>query len=101
MGLLTILSVQVQLTKIVLGILISGFSGLGQVDDDFFRILWNIVTQEIELAQPVAGKLVALYGSFFIPADSSFDSFPVLQEAASASGDNSSRNSRWETRSSS
>ena len=101
MGLLTILSVQVQLAKSVLSILISGFSGLGQVDDGFFHILWNIVTQKIELAQPVAGKLVALYGGVFVPANSFFDSFPGFQEAASAPGDNSSKNSRWETKSSS
>lgn len=82
MGLLTVLSVQMQLAKSVLGILVSDFSRLGQVDDGFFCILWNTVTQEIELTQPVAGKLAALCSGFFIPADSLFDSFSVLQEPA-------------------
>ena len=50
--------------------------------DGFFRILWNTITQEVELPQPVVSVLVALSGGLLIPLHRFGDSSLLLKQLA-------------------
>ena len=70
MGLLMILPVQVQLAERILGVPVSGFSGLGKVLYRFGSVPLYDFASEILLAQLVGGAVTPMVGGVLQPLDS-------------------------------
>ena len=69
-GLLTILSIQIQFAESVLGILVSGLSGLGEVLHRFVGVLSDDFAFELLFAQSVGRAIAPVVGGILQPLDS-------------------------------